>query len=237
LDNVTAPYPFIQDNADESFQALRVEIARQSGWDLLAELENVFLPITEPPHPGLVDEWLYTGRAFALPTSSLQAGWLQIVRENFGGTIYWRVWIRTRYQDGSQGEPLRLRPWNLDARYSGDLRAYEEGGAQQPAPAGYWLDLTELASRFGWKPLPALTNWRTYYPAARFNQFVFSEGLDWETAMQQIYPLEAIHQPTPIPSQAAALGSPTATATATSTESPSGPTPTIRPTWTPLPED
>lgn len=235
LDDISAPYPFIQDSADESFKALRTEIARQTGWDLLAELENIFLPITEPPHPGLVDEWLFTGRAFALPASSLQAGWMQIVRENYGGTTYWRVYIRTRYQDGSQGEPLHSRPWNLDARYTGDLRAYEEGGSLQPTPEGYWLDITELASRYGWKPLPALTNWRNYYLAARFNQFVFSEGLDWETAMQQIYPPEAVHQPTPIPSAGAALITPTPTITVTPTELPEGPTPTFRPTWTPLP--
>lgn len=239
LEGVNAPYPYLQDSADESFLAMRVEIARQTGWDLLGDLENLFLPITEPPHPGLVDEWLYTGRGLALNTSALQAGYMLLVREMYHGTIYWRVWIRARYQDGSQGEPMRTRPWNLDARFSGDPRAYEEGGAVMPVPPGYWIDVTEIFSRFGWVPLPALSNWRTYYPAARFNQFVFKEGLDWETAMAQIYPPEAFHQPTPIPSQIASLFNPAVTSTSImpATANPNEPAPTIRPTWTPLPED
>ncbi len=239
VEGVSAPYPLLQDSADESFITLRVEAARQTGWDLLGDLENLFLPITEPAHPGLVDEWLFTGRGLALHTSALQAGWMQIVRENFGGMTYWRVWVRTRYQDGSQGEPLHARPWNLDARSSGDPRSFEEGGRTDNTPAGYWIDFTELAARFGWKPLPALSNWRTYYPAARINQFVFSEGLDWETAMAQIYPQEAVHQPTAASSQIYPLFSPTATLSYTIPDisQPEGPTATFRPTWTPLPED
>ncbi len=239
VEGVNAPYPYLQDSADESFLAMRVEIARQTGWDLLGDLENLFLPITEPPHPGLVDEWLYTGRGIALLTSPVQAGYMLLVREIYNGTTYWHLWIRARYQDGSQGEPMRARPWNLDARFSGDLRAYEEGGATGPVPSGYWVDVTEVFSRFGWSPLPALANWRTYYPAARFNQFVFREGFDWETAMAQIYPPEAFHQPTSIPSQLASLFKPTSTRTPIGPvpPNPDEPTPTFRPTWTPLPED
>lgn len=237
IDDITVPYPFIQDNADESFEALRTETARQAGWDLLGELENAFLPITEPPHPGLVDEWLFTGRAFALLPSPVQAGWMAITRENFSGQTYWHIWIRARYQDGSQGEPLRGRVWSLDARASGDSHAYEQGGEDQPAPPGYWIDFTELASRFGWSPLPALSNWRTYYPAARFNQFVFSEGLDWDAAMEQIYPPEAVHEPTAIPTQALAASSqPIIVTTPLVDFDPSlDENPTPRPTWTPLP--
>ncbi len=237
LEDVTAAYPFMQDNAAEPFAALRVEIARQSGWDLLADLENAFLPITEPPTPGLVDEWLYTGRAFALPKAPIQAGWMVISRENYGSDIYWHLWIRTRYQDGSQGQPIRARIWNLDARYSGDKHAFEEGGEILPAPAGYWLDVTELASRYGWKPLPALSTWRTFYPAARFNQFVFSESLDWKAAMEQIYPPEAVNEPTGIPTQSlSSLMTPVPEEIVTDIPSPTEPGgPTIRPTWTPLP--
>lgn len=239
IPGVNAPYPYLQDSADESFNALRREVARQTGWDLLGELVNLFIPITEPPHPGLVDEWLYTGRGLALMTSPVQAGYMLLAREIYNGTIYWRIWIRARYQDGSQGEPMRTRPWNLDARFSGDLRAYEEGGAVMPVPPGYWVDVTELFARFGWHPLPALSNWRTYYPAARFNQFAFTEGLDWETAMAQIYPPEAYLEPTSLPSLVASLLNPTPTRMPMLPlpDETGGPTPTFRPTWTPLPEE
>jgi hypothetical protein len=38
-------------------------------------------------------------------------------------TDYWRIYVRTRYQDGSQGSPLSVHPWDLDARHSGDTQA------------------------------------------------------------------------------------------------------------------
>ncbi|MEW6650670.1 MAG: hypothetical protein AB1453_10835, partial [Chloroflexota bacterium] len=66
LPDVNVPNPYLHDQVDESFNALRAEIARQSGWDVLGNLENAYLPITEPPSPGSVDEWLLTGRAFAI---------------------------------------------------------------------------------------------------------------------------------------------------------------------------
>ncbi len=239
LTDVNVPYPFLHDAVDESFNALRREAARQSGWDVLGNLENAYLPITEPPHPGSVDEWLLTGRAFAINPLPIQAGWMTITREERGGQTYWRIFIRARYQDGSQGLPMREHPWSLDARYNGDPRAYEEGGDFLPIPDGYWIDFTELASRFGWQPVPALQNWRTFYPAARFNQFVKTDGLNWMAAMAQFYPPEALQTPTTIPTLTLTPTiSPTIRFYRTATPLPS-PTPTSqptrRPTWTPLP--
>lgn len=239
LIDVNVPYPFLHDAVDESFLALRKEAARQSGWDVLGNLENAYLPITEPPHPGSVDEWLLTGRAFAVNPLPVQAGWMTITREERGGQTFWRVFIRARYQDGSQGIPMREHPWSLDARYNGDPRTFEQGGALIPIPDGYWIDFTELASRFGWQPVAALQNWRTFYPAARFNQFVKTDGLNWSAAMAQFYPPEALQTPTAIPTLTLTQTiSPTIRFYRTSTPLPS-PTPTSqptrRPTWTPLP--
>lgn len=239
LTDVNVPYPYLHDAVDESFAALRREAARQSGWDILGNLENAYLPITEPPHPGSVDEWLLTGRAFAINPLPIQAGWMTITREERGGQTYWRIFIRARYQDGSQGQPMKDHPWSLDTRYNGDPRTYEQGGAFTPIPDGYWIDFTELAGRFGWQPVAALQNWRTFYPAARFNQFVKTDGLDWNGAMAQFYPPEAIQTPTAIPTLTLTPTiSPTIRFYRTATPLPS-PTPTSqptrRPTWTPLP--
>lgn len=239
LPDVNVPNPYLHDRVDESFNALRAEIARQSGWDVLGNLENAYVPITEPPNPGSVDEWLLTGRAFAVNSLPVQAGWMTVTREERGGQTYWRLYVLARYQDGSQGMPLRARPWLLDARNSGNPRAYEQGGAYGEIPHGYWIDFTELAARFGWQPLPALLNWRTYYPAARFNQFVMTHGLDWNAAMAQFYPPEALSEPTRIPTLTLTPSlTPTIRFFRSATPQPS-PTftvqPTRRPTWTPLP--
>ncbi len=241
LNGINASYPYLSDQADESFFALRQEIARVSGWDVLANLQNAYLPITEPSLPGAGDDWLVTGLGIAINPLPYQAGWMAVQREDLGGEVYWRLYIRTRYQDGSQGEPITAPAWNLDARSSGNPNTYEQGGAMDIAPAGYWIDFTELADRFNWQRLPAYSNWRTYYAAARFNQFAYGIDLGWDQAMQQLYPVELVHRPTQIPTLTSfptntplPLNALTATAQATPWQGlPLNPEP--RPTWTPVP--
>lgn len=237
LTDVNAPYPYLHDEVDESFNALRAQVALEAGWDALASLENAYLPLTTAPSPEMVENWLYTGRAFAINPLPLQAKWMVLVREEYNGLTYWRVYLRARYQDGSQGAPLNRQPWNLNARYSGDPISYDLGGRYDPIPPGYWVDLTEIARRYGWERLPALVNWRTYYAGARFNQFVLSGGLDWYRAMAEVYPPEALITPTLRPTFTPTVtetpeffGLFTATPTPPPTE-----TPTRRPTWTPFP--
>lgn len=241
LDQVNAPHALLSDSVDESFAALRTEIARLSGWDVLGNLENAYLPLTDPSYPGSFDDWLPTGLAFAINPLPLQAGWMAIQKEDIGGEVYWRLYIKTRYQDGSQGMPLEFAAWDLDARSSGNPQAYEEGGAASTVPEGYWVDFSELANRFGWYRLPALNNWQSFYSGARFNQFAYTRGMKWETAMLELYPPELVHQPTRVPtitstptSTSVPLNSRTATAQAGGRLlAPTNPNP--RPTWTPAP--
>ncbi len=224
LNQVQAPYPYLHDLVDESFNALRSTLSARIGWDFLSTLENAYLPLTTPLFPGMLDDWLYTGRAFCINAGAMNAGWMVVIREEYGPDIYWRIYLRTRYQDGSQGMPLYDLPWNFNARYSGDPRYYEQGGAYaQAIPAGYWFDLTSLAASYGWERLPALLTWRSAIPAARFNEFVLSDGLDWPSAMLELYPASALVTPTPV-------SPPTLTPTRTR-----WPTRTPFPTRTPLP--
>ncbi|HEX2980791.1 MAG TPA: hypothetical protein VHO48_11050, partial [Anaerolineaceae bacterium] len=101
----------------------------------------------------------------------------------------------------------------------------------------YWVDVTDLAQRYGWERLPALSNWRTYYAGTRYNTFIKTDGKDWQTAMLDLYPPEALVSPTAVvpptstPTRAPAwYKSPTPGSTAEPSV-----TPTPRPTWTPLP--
>ena len=238
LENVTAPQPLLHDAVDEAFVVLRQRVAGETGWDTLSSLENAYVTLTTPPTPSIQQDWLYTGRAFAINPLLVSAGWIAITREDFGGQTYWRVFLRARYQDGSMGTPLYDMVWDLNTRYSGDPVAYEQGGRLSQAPAGYWIDLTELASLYGWERLPSWINWRTFFPSIRFNQFVMTGGLDWQRAMMEIYPPEAMQTATSIPTF-----TPPATRTPadgpaqrnTATPTPSlTPLATRRPTWTPL---
>ena len=199
LSDIEAPYPLLHDLVDEAFSALRSGLRERIDWDYLSTLENAFVPLTTPLFPGLFDNWLYSGRAIAFNPAPINAGWIAITREDYGPATYWRVYIRTRFQDGTQGKPLYEFPWDFNARYSGDTRFYEQGGASaQEIPGGYWEDLTRLAQVTGWQRLPALGSWRYAYGAAQHNTFVLSDGLDWLSAMAEIYPADALATPTKV---------------------------------------
>jgi TolB protein len=240
LEDVTAPVPMLHDAVDEAFNNLRGRVAEETGWDALSSLENAYVALTTPPIPSMQEDWLYTGRAFAVNPLLLSAEWMAITREDYGGQTYWRVFLKARYQDGSMGTPLPEMVWDLNARYASDTRAYEQGGQLKQSPAGYWIDLTEIASRYGWERLPSKVNWRTFYPSIRFNMFVITGGLDWYRAMAEVYPPEALVSVTPMPTRTPTqqgtqqntrrMVTPTLTPTVTPTS-----IPTRRPTWTPLP--
>lgn len=227
LEGVQAPYPQLHDLADEAFNALRERVQHEAGWDALASLENAFVPITSSLDPGFGEDWLYTGRAFAINSLMTNAGWMVAVREDFGSQTYWRLYLRAQLQDGSLGIPLHDQPWDLRARYNLDPQVYEQGGQFSEVPPGYWVDVTSLAAQYGWERVPALPNWRTFYRGARFTEFVLTGGLDWYTAMLQLYPPDVLVTPT-------RLLPPTLTPTRTPTNTPSPfPTRTRRPTGTP----
>jgi TolB protein len=232
LEGIQAPFPQLNDLTDESFTALRDRLIQETGWDVLANLENAFTPLTSPADPALGMDWIYTGRAFALNPVLLNAGWLLVVPEHFGNEIYWQVYLRPRAQDGSQGRPMTDLPWDLNARYNLDPVSYDQGGRlMDNVPAGYWVNLTELASRYGWERLPALNNWRTYFKGTRFNEFALTSGLDWERAMLEVYPPEVLITPTAVlPPTFTPTRTPWGYQTPTSTR-----TATPRPTFTTAP--
>ncbi len=217
LENVQAPYPQMHELVDESFLALREHLSKETGWDALASLENAFVPLTTPLEPGMKEDWLYTGRAFAINSLMTNAGWMVVLREDIGAQTYWRLFIRCTIQDGSLGEPLHDAPWNLNARYELNPQTYEQGGAYSAIPSGYWVDVTNLAAAYDWERIPALPNWRTFYAGARFTEFALTNQLDWYTAMRELYPPEALITPTRVlpPSL-----TPTKTATPTDTNAP-----------------
>jgi len=239
LENIQAPYPQLHDLADEAFNALRTRVIEEVGWDALASLENAFVPITSQLDPGFGDDWLYTGRAFAINTLMTNAGWMVTVREDHGAQIYWRLYLRTQVQDGSLGIPLHTPPWDLRARYNLDPQVYEQGGTYSDVPPGYWVDITALATQYGWERVPALPNWRTYYGGARFTEFILTGGLDWHTAMLQLYPPDVFVTPTRLlPPTLTPTRTPTATRTPTSTRTPrptGSPPNTATPSNTPTP--
>ena len=235
LTNVQAPYPQLHDLVDEAFNALRERIQWKTGWDALASLENAFVPLTSDLDPGFGEDWLYTGRAFAINSLMTNAGWMVAVREDFGAQTYWRLYLRAQVQDGTLGAPLHDLPWDLRARYNLDPQVYEQGGKYSEVPPGYWVDITSLAAQYGWERVPALPNWRTFFRGARFTEFTLTGGLDWYSAMLQLYPPDVLVTPTRLlPPTLTPTRTPTATSTPTNTRTPR-PTRTPTATRTPSP--
>lgn len=226
LQKVQAPYPQLHALVAGSFESMRQRVIAIAGWDALASLENAYVPFTTALDPGLNEDWLYTGRSFAINSLMVNAGWMVVNREDIGSQTYWHLFLRAQNQDGSQGEPIQNPPWDLNARYELNPTTYEAGGSFAPIPPGYWVDFTSLAAAYGWDRLPALPNWRNYFAGGRFTEFVMTGGLDWYSAMLQLYPAEALLTPTP-------LLPPTATSSRTPipTDTP-GPSRTPRPTLT-----
>jgi len=199
LPDIKAPHPALSALAVEPFFALKDRLVLNLGWDVLSDLENMFVPISQPLPPGRSNDWLYTGRAFALNPVLIDYEYMAVVREEYGADVFWRVFLKPLDQSGNQGAPLVQFPWDFDARYSGAPSAYEAGGEQHSEiPAGYWVDFSTLAQEYGWERQSALSNWQSYYQAARFNVFVITSGLTWEDAMLQIWPPEVFQtQDTP----------------------------------------
>jgi TolB protein len=98
------------------------------------------------------------------------------------------------------------------------------------------VDVTSLAAQYGWERAPALPNWRTFFRGARFTEFVLTGGLDWYTAMLQLYPADILVTPTRLlPPTLTPTRTPTNTPTPTNTRTPRPPTPTRTPTKTRTP--
>ncbi len=190
LDGVAAPSPALLDSVDDSYSTLRYRIGDLIGWDFLNSLQNAFVDKDTPSDPGTTYSWLNTGRGISINELPLNSGWMVLVKEEYGNQTYWRLFLKTRAQDGSQGRPLTEKIWNITSRNSGDPSVYEKGGKETNVPEGYWVDFTEWAGRYGWDRVPALSNWITYYQGARFGMFALTEGLDLNTALGQMYPGE-----------------------------------------------
>lgn len=193
---VSVPSPYLSDRVDQSFVALRQRVMQEAGWDFLGQLDKLFEPIDSGA--GLNEDprtWNKAGRAFDLyyrhalgfePT-------MEVVRLDVGGQIYWRVYVKTAVQDGSQGEPLRQLPWDFRARFGDEPQFYSQGGAwKENIPAGYYIDFTALAADYGWVWVPAADNWRTYFPSVRFWHYENQQGLTWRDAMLEIYKPEEL---------------------------------------------
>lgn len=248
ISGIVADSPILSDRVDGSFIALRDHANQAAGWDFLGRLDNVFWSLDRPLEPGQDSRnWHKAGRAFDIieEYNSGSPAQVELVPEQIGAETYWRLYVRAAVQDGSLGEPLRGLPWDFYARTSGDVQAYERGGREKEVvPSGYYVDFTRIAHAYGWIRTPSGLTWRSNWPGILYWQYEKRDGLDWWTAMQELYPAQTLEQqfftPTPGPTpEPPDFPEETPTNAVTGTPGPRVTvTPSVTPTRTPaLPSD
>jgi len=192
LENVNGADDQVQltDRVDDSFIALRQRVLEESGWDYLATLGGATRSLDYVPPSGQPRmSWNVCGRAVELdqtPYTSSEPT-IVLVREDVGSETYWRVFLRAARQDGSMGEPLRVAPWDLNARQRGGVAGAQGGELLATIPSGYYVDFTALAADYGWQRTSALYRWRYYWPDIRWWVFQKTDDLTWWQCMLELY--------------------------------------------------
>jgi len=204
LPGVSGGNPRVNDRVDDSYNALRAAVYERTGYDYLALISDATRRIDFQRTLYSYFSWHKTGRAIDLRFELLdEVGGqrLEWVREDIGEEVYWRLLIKCAAQDGSQGEPLKMRPW----RYwwhilpAADPEGYAQGGRFQPVPDGYYEDFTALARRLGWERIASYDeedyNWRRVNSnAVEYWHYQRMDGLTWYEAMREIYPEERLDE-------------------------------------------
>ncbi len=185
----------LSDAVNDSFNAWRRAVKAQTGWDFLSQLGDSSRPMNYTPRPGQGRiSWHVCGRAVDVDQSYLRRGLIELVREDIGGTTYWRVFIKAKKQDGSMGEPLRVAPWDLSVRGENSEVTAEGGKLKDKVPPGYYVDFTTIAADYGWERRNALSNWRTSYYDVEWWHFQKTVGMSWYDCMLEIYSTDEISQ-------------------------------------------
>lgn len=184
LDDVGNGGHLLSDAVDDSFRALRARVAQETGIDYLGVLGSSWRPMNHVPRDGQSRRSYHVaGRAIDIDQTPYNGGGSQIVfvREDIGYRTFWRVYIKARKQDGTQGEPLHEAPWALAV---GTLSG---GEPMSRIPPGYYVDFTTLAADYGWERVQAIYRWRSFYPDVEWWHFEKTDGLPWWDAMKQVF--------------------------------------------------
>ncbi|MFN2290853.1 MAG: hypothetical protein ACK2UC_06665 [Anaerolineae bacterium] len=186
-----------------SLQAWRQDVLAASGSDFLHSTLGAWRNIDSVRKKALYTydygflSWHKTGRALDLALEYKVEGVNQMVitRQDLGPNLYWRIYLRTAKQDGSQGEPLKENPWLFWWHIvpAEQPEAYAAGGKRLAIPEGYYVDVTALAKRHGWERIAAYAiegdyHWNVDSNGTEYWHYERTDGLVWWAAMEQLYP-------------------------------------------------
>lgn len=194
LTDVRVPGARIHAGLAGDFADLRADVLAETGRDFLGTLSDGWRPLGFKSSGSAFFSWHKTGRAFDTQMELWGPGGrrdMVLVREEHGGRTMWRMYLRAGTQDGSAGVPLTDAGWTFSAG-SGDPSLVPTGGRRGRAvPAGYWVDFTALAERYGWRRIPSLTRgdlaWQKSWTGIEYWHYERRDGLRWFEAARQVY--------------------------------------------------
>ncbi|MDQ4079043.1 MAG: DPP IV N-terminal domain-containing protein [Chloroflexota bacterium] len=200
LDDVDTVQPFINERALIPFRTVRARVLSELGDDFLAEVSETVRPVDFGTDDSDYLSWHKAGRAVdTLLDLGFYAGqqWMEIVREDWHGDVYWRIWLRCPVQDGSCGEPLIETPWDYSYRARWEL-APGKGGVRGRFQAGYYVDFTRLAEDEGWERIASYEtpnfDWRQNKVAMEYWHYQYTDNLPWYDAMREIYTPQVLEE-------------------------------------------
>ena len=189
----------LSDRVDNSFNALQARVLEETGYDFLGTISEAFRHISFANKVSAYGSWHKAGRAFDMIFDFNGDGEsrLEVVREDVSSETYWRLYLRCARQDGSQGEPIKVNPWDLSYR-ARSVENPEEGGKLKPIPNGYYVDLTALAWEYGWDRISAHHeedfDWTWHFKALEYWHHEKRDGLGWYEAMLDVYPRQKVEE-------------------------------------------
>ena len=192
-----------------SLVAWQQDVLEASGWDFLHKTLGSWRSINQVRQREMYAydygylSWHKAGRALdlALEYKADGADQMVLVREDLGDDVYWRMYLRTAKQDGTQGESLRENPWLYWWHIvpEQEPEAHAAGGKRLSIPQGYYADVTALAKRHGWERIAAYRieddyHWQVDSNGTEYWHYERTDGLVWWDAMRQLYPIETLDE-------------------------------------------
>lgn len=200
--------PWLADTVDDSFRAWRTRMRNEVGYDFLSQLSDASRDVGAYTETSQYASWHKSGRAVDTLFDYYLNDQLmhEIVREDYSGETYWRIYLRCVDQAGNCGRPLTANPWNYSARARTEI-APEQGGVEKPNQSGYYVDMTAMAREYGWDRISSYDDldysWTWHFLA--FEYWHYQKRLEddtrfgltaanWYQAMSHIYPQSTLEQ-------------------------------------------
>lgn len=178
----------------DSFIALQTRVKQEAGYDFLGVVADMWRPLDQKCDVSCDTlSWHKAGRAVDTRldyTDAKVSSAIEIVREDFLGETFWRMYLRAASQDGTMGEPLKDAPWDLSYRARWVV-GKGDGGLRKPVPSGFYVDFTELARVYGWTRISSHDeedfDWKSNKLATEYWHVQKTDGMNWYQAMSEVF--------------------------------------------------